>query len=96
MAKRIEDFVKRRGPLSERQVDLVREWLAEDWESKDIDSNAVALISRLVDTIWEIDCIKKGRFARTPACGRRAAGARTLAQSASNAETGSTRKNFFG
>ena len=28
MAKRIEDFVKRRGPLSERQVDLVREWLA--------------------------------------------------------------------
>lgn len=63
MAKRIEDFVKRRGPLSERQVDLVREWLAEDWESKDIDSNAVALISRLVDTIWEIDCIKKGQFA---------------------------------
>lgn len=61
MAKRIEDLVKRRGPLSGKQVDAVQEWIDEEWESQDIDRNAVALISRLVKTVLEVG-VAKGEF----------------------------------
>lgn len=48
---RLADLVRRDGPLSERQLAQVRRWLDEDWESHDVDREAVRLISRLVATV---------------------------------------------
>jgi hypothetical protein len=48
---RIADLVKRKGPLSPRQVSLLKKWLEEDWEAADVDREIVALISRLVATV---------------------------------------------
>lgn len=50
MVKRLEDLVKRKGPLSDKKLAEVRQWLDEEWESQDIDRNAVALIARLLET----------------------------------------------
>lgn len=51
MAVRLADLVRRDGPLSERQVAQVRKWLEEDWESHDVDREAVKLIGRLLATV---------------------------------------------
>jgi hypothetical protein len=48
----LSDLVKRpKSPLSLRQVELVKKWIAEDWQSNDMDREAVQLIQRLVLTI---------------------------------------------
>jgi uncharacterized membrane protein YccC len=48
---RLADLVRREGPLSERQIEQVRKWLEEDWESHDLDREAVQLIARLLATV---------------------------------------------
>ncbi len=48
MAVRVEDLVKKDGPLTERQIELVQKWIDEDWESHDHDRNVVRLVQRLV------------------------------------------------
>jgi hypothetical protein len=47
----LADLVKKEGPLSAAQVKKVRKWLEDDWESHDVDREAVALIRRLVETV---------------------------------------------
>jgi len=48
----LESIVRRgKGALSDRQVARVRKWLEADWESHDVDRDAVALIRRLVLTV---------------------------------------------
>lgn len=42
-----------KGPLTERQLKQARYWVDADWESHDIDRDAVKLIRRLLDTIDE-------------------------------------------
>lgn len=51
MAVRLADLVRGSGPLSKRQLAQVRKWLDEDWESHDVDREAVRLIERLLQTV---------------------------------------------
>lgn len=51
MAVRLADLVRGRGPLSERQLAQVKKWVEDDWESHDVDREAVQLIGRLLDTL---------------------------------------------
>jgi len=55
MAVRLSTLVLGKGPMSPRQLKMVRKWLDEDWEARDIDQDAVALIKRLLVTIGEKD-----------------------------------------
>lgn len=48
---RVEDLVRRKGPLTERQVKLVKKWIEEDWESHDAPRELVDLMARLVATV---------------------------------------------
>lgn len=43
-------LASRKGPLTAKQLQQVQDWLDADWESHDIDRDAIALIRRLVDT----------------------------------------------
>lgn len=47
------------SPLTEKQLEKVKEWLAEDWESHDIDREAIVLIKRLLLTIPSANPIVK-------------------------------------
>lgn len=51
MTVRVADLVRRKGPLSPRQVGLLKKWLEEDWEAADVDRELLALIARLVATV---------------------------------------------
>jgi len=51
MTVRIADLVRKKGPLSPRQVGLLKKWLEEDWEAADVDREIVAIIARLVATV---------------------------------------------
>lgn len=51
MTVRLEDLVRSDRPLSKRQLAQVRKWLEEDWESHDVDRDAVKLIRRLLETV---------------------------------------------
>lgn len=48
---RLETLAKGKGPLTDRQLLQVRRWLDDDWESHDIDRDAVKLIARLLETV---------------------------------------------
>lgn len=50
-AVNLSTLVKNKGALTRRQLDQARYWVDADWESHDIDRNAVLLIRRLLDTI---------------------------------------------
>jgi len=50
MAVRLEDLVKGKGRLSDRQLKQVRKWVDDDWESHDFDGNIIKLVVRLLDT----------------------------------------------
>lgn len=50
----LSDLTKRpNAPLSQNQLKMVEKWIKEDWESHDIDREAVILIKRLLLTINE-------------------------------------------
>jgi hypothetical protein len=40
-----------KGPLTEKKLKQIQRWLDADWESHDVDRDAVKLIQRLLDTI---------------------------------------------
>jgi len=40
-----------KGPLSAKKLKQIQRWIDADWESHDVDRDAVALIQRLLDTI---------------------------------------------
>lgn len=48
--KGLSDFVKSKRPLSTLQLKQVQKWLDADWESHDMDQNAIKLIRRLLVT----------------------------------------------
>lgn len=48
---RLETLAKGKGPLTDRQLLQARRWIDDDWESHDIDRNAVKLINRLLLTV---------------------------------------------
>lgn len=47
----LQTFGNRRGPVSASERAEIREWLDADWESHDVDGDAVKLIRRLLDTL---------------------------------------------
>lgn len=44
-------LASRSGPVTAKQLEQIRRWLDADWESHDVDRDAVRLIRRLVDTM---------------------------------------------
>jgi hypothetical protein len=44
-------LASRNGPVTDAQIAQIQRWLDADWESHDIDRNAVKLISRLVSAL---------------------------------------------
>lgn len=40
-----------KGPLSAKKLKQIQRWIDADWESHDVDRDAVKLIQRLLDTI---------------------------------------------
>lgn len=53
MAAYLATLARGKGPLSSRQLKQVQKWIDEDWESHDVDRDAVRLIQRLLHTIKE-------------------------------------------
>ena len=51
MTVSLADLVRREGPLSARQVALLKRWLEEDWEAADVDREVLKIIRRLVATV---------------------------------------------
>lgn len=51
----LEDLTKRKGPFTKKQVAQVQKWIDDDWESKDVQREAVDLIQRLVRTVQNLE-----------------------------------------
>ena len=51
MTVRLSTLARRKGPLSAKEFDQLQRWLDDDWESHDIDRDAVRLINRLALTV---------------------------------------------
>ena len=48
----LSQFTKRkRAPLTPLQIKQIKKWILDDWESHDMDRNAVVLIERLLVTV---------------------------------------------
>ena len=43
-----------RGVVTPKQAKQIRRWIDADWESHDVDRDAVKLIQRLLGTLWLI------------------------------------------
>jgi hypothetical protein len=50
-------LVKRKGPLSDKQLAEARKWLIKDWESHDHDRQLIALAGRLLATCDIDSCL---------------------------------------
>lgn len=48
---RLETIAKGNGVLSEFKLKQLRKWIDDDWESHDIDRDAIRIIDRLLVTI---------------------------------------------
>lgn len=44
-------LASRRGPVTGKQVEQIRYWVAADWESHDVSRDATRLIGRLADAL---------------------------------------------
>ena len=53
MSRTLADLVKSDRSLTTRQLDLVKEWIDDDWESHDHDRDIIKLLKRLLLTIEE-------------------------------------------
>jgi hypothetical protein len=51
----LEDLTKRKGPFTKKRVAQVQKWIDDDWESKDVQLEAVDLIQRLVRTVQNLE-----------------------------------------
>lgn len=50
-APTLKYLASRSGPVDAKQREQIRAWLDDDWESHDIDWDAVRLIRRLLDAL---------------------------------------------
>ena len=44
-------LASRSGPVTDKQIKQITKWIDDDWESHDVDRDAVRLIRRLVDSL---------------------------------------------
>ncbi len=51
MAVRLSTLAARKGPLTDKEIKQAEQWVADDWESHDLDGDAVKLIKRLLETV---------------------------------------------
>lgn len=47
----LRTLASRRGRVTAAELRSIRRWLDEDWESRDVDRDAVRLIRRLADEL---------------------------------------------
>jgi len=59
-------LASRRGPVTARQLTQIKAWLYDDWESHDVDRDAVRLIARLAVALWSASFAKKRVTRRKP------------------------------
>ena len=52
------------SPLTEKQLDKIKEWLEEDWESHDISREVIVVIKRLLLTIPNVNKEKTPRVVK--------------------------------
>lgn len=52
-------LASRKGPITSRQLAQIKAWIDDDWESHDVDKDAVRLIRRLIDDLWDAKYAKK-------------------------------------
>jgi hypothetical protein len=57
-------LASRSGPVTDQQLKQIQEWLDADWESHDVERDAVRLIGRLVATLDEERKPERERDAR--------------------------------
>jgi hypothetical protein len=50
-AVHLRELAAGKGPLSAKKLKQIQRWIDADWESHDVDRDAVKLIQRLLDTI---------------------------------------------
>lgn len=50
-ARTLRGLANRRGRVDDRELAAIRRWLDDDWESHDVDMDAIRLIRRLVDEL---------------------------------------------
>lgn len=51
MSASLRSIAAGKGPLSAKKLKQIQQWLDADWESHDIDRDAVKLIQRLLETV---------------------------------------------
>lgn len=51
MAVNLSTLAKGTDPLTTKELKQAQDWLDDDWESHDIDKDAIRLIRRLLETI---------------------------------------------
>jgi hypothetical protein len=47
----LRDIAAGKGPLSAKKLEQAQRWVDDDWESHDVDRDAVKLITRLLETV---------------------------------------------
>lgn len=57
-------LASRSGPVTDHELKQIREWIDADWESHDVERDAVRLIGRLVATLDEERKPERERDAR--------------------------------
>jgi hypothetical protein len=50
-AANLRDIAAGKGPLNDKKLEQAQRWVDEDWESHDVDRDAVKLITRLLETV---------------------------------------------
>lgn len=53
------DLIKTNKPMASNELKLVRRWIDADWESNDIDRDAITLIKRLLTTCEDLEKMLK-------------------------------------
>lgn len=66
-------LASRSGPVTDQQIKQIQEWIDADWESHNVDRNAVRLIGRLVASLDEERKPERERDARLDAATQRSA-----------------------
>lgn len=50
----LRDIAAGKGPLNDKKLKQAQRWVDADWESHDIDRDAVKLIARLLETVRQL------------------------------------------
>jgi len=51
MTVRLSTLAKGTGPLTTKELQQAQDWVDDDWESHDLDKDAIRLIRRLLTTV---------------------------------------------